>query len=161
AITLAIMAPDGLGDIELVREIAGRVQRLILVTKPAEALGAPEELPFEAEARLIQPLTEQETVACVNAALAAVTQQPGGAEVLQFGMFTLDAAARSCRNATGENVPLTRAEFSLLLALARQPGHVLSRNALSQAAAGRDAEPEDRTVDVLVSRVRRKLEPDP
>jgi DNA-binding winged helix-turn-helix (wHTH) protein len=58
-------------------------------------------------------------------------------------------------------VPLTRAEFSLLLALARHPGRVLSRDELRQAMAGRDADPDDRSVDVLISRLRRKIERDP
>jgi len=58
-------------------------------------------------------------------------------------------------------VPLTRAEFSLLQALAHQPGRVLSRDELSQAVGGRGAEPDDRSVDVLMSRLRRKIEPDP
>jgi len=58
-------------------------------------------------------------------------------------------------------VPLTRAEFALLLVLARHPGRVLSRDQLLDAALGRRAEPYDRSIDVLVGRLRRKIEPDP
>ena len=58
-------------------------------------------------------------------------------------------------------VPLTHAEFALLVVLARHPGRVLSRDQLLDAALGRRAEPYDRSIDVLVGRLRRKIEPDP
>ena len=60
-----------------------------------------------------------------------------------------------------KQVALTRAEFSLLLAFARQPDRVLSRDELTHVVAGRGAKPDDRSVDVLISRLRRKIEPDP
>src|SRR5579862_8484110 len=63
--------------------------------------------------------------------------------------------------ADGKVIALTRAEFRLLGEFAQQPGAVLSRDQLRQAVAGRDAEPDDRSVDVLISRLRRKIEPDP
>src|SRR5262249_34353413 len=56
---------------------------------------------------------------------------------------------------------LTPSEFGLLAALVRGAGRALSRDHLLQAVAGREAEPFDRSVDVLVGRLRRKIEPDP
>src|SRR5262249_27419875 len=81
--------------------------------------------------------------------------------LLRFEGYTLDAGGRTLRNAGGQDIALTRAEFSMLLALARQAGRVLSRDELSQTATGRGAQPEDRSIDVLISRLRRKIEPIP
>ena len=59
--------------------------------------------------------------------------------------------------ADGTEVALTAAEFSLLMAFLERPGKMLSRNQLLDITQGRDAEPFDRSIDVLVSRLRRKL----
>ncbi len=61
----------------------------------------------------------------------------------------------------GKDVPLTRGEFHLLRAFVQRPGRVLSRDQLLQMLAGRDAELYDRSIDMLVVRLRRKIEPDP
>src|SRR6516165_6562581 len=61
----------------------------------------------------------------------------------------------------GREVPLTRAESNLLKELASSPCQVLSREKLRRAIAGRGAEPFDRSIDMLVARLRRKIEPDP
>jgi DNA-binding winged helix-turn-helix (wHTH) protein len=82
-------------------------------------------------------------------------------QVLKFEGYTLDGEARTCLDQTGREVTLTRAELSLLLAFARQPGRVLTRDELSHVVAGRGAEPDDRSVDVLISRLRRKIEREP
>ena len=58
-------------------------------------------------------------------------------------------------------MPLTRAGLALLVVLARHVGRVLSRVQLLDAALGRRAEPYDRSIDVLIGRLRRKIEPDP
>jgi TolB-like protein/DNA-binding response OmpR family regulator len=156
-IALAILAPGRLGAAELAREIAGQVDRRILITEQGE----PVTLPVQADACLVKPLSELETVARVKATLQPDTNELGAARVLRFGRYTLDAGGRSCLDEKGKEVPLTRAEFSLLLALARQPGRVLSRDELHRAMAGRGTEPDDRSVDVLISRLRRKIEADP
>jgi two-component system OmpR family response regulator len=58
-------------------------------------------------------------------------------------------------------VPLSTAEFALLMALVTRPGRVLSRDQLLDLARGRDARAFDRSIDTLVSRLRRKLADDP
>ena len=63
--------------------------------------------------------------------------------------------------ADGKPVALTPGEFALLRELVRRPGRVLSRDQLSRALAGRDAEPYERGIDMLVARLRRKIEADP
>ena len=60
----------------------------------------------------------------------------------------------------GKDIPLTHSEFGLLRAFVERAGRVLSRDQLLQLTVGRDAEPYDRSVDVAVARLRRKIEPD-
>ncbi|MBV8613556.1 MAG: winged helix-turn-helix domain-containing protein, partial [Acetobacteraceae bacterium] len=80
---------------------------------------------------------------------------------LRFEGFTLDPAARTLMDAEGRDVPLRRSEYDLLRAFLAAPGRVLSRDHLLNAVAGRNSEPFDRSVDVLVGRLRRKIEPEP
>ncbi len=80
---------------------------------------------------------------------------------LRFEGFTLDPAARTLVDAGGRDVALRRSEFELLLAFIAAPGRALSRDHLLEAVAGRRSEPFDRSIDVLVGRLRRKIEPEP
>jgi two-component system torCAD operon response regulator TorR len=77
------------------------------------------------------------------------------------GCFALDLDARILIDPSGRNVELRRREFELLMTLARSPGRVMSRSTLLDAIAGREAEAFDRTIDVYVGRLRRKIEKDP
>jgi DNA-binding winged helix-turn-helix (wHTH) protein len=155
----------GAAGVALAVDIKQQLHRLILITEPAETISS--DLPEAA--RLARPFTEQELLALVKAELSvrvASVRPPGvtlpdAPQALQFEGYRLDAQARTCLDPQGKEVSLTRAEFSLLLAFARQAGRVLSRDELSHVVAGRAAEPDDRSVDVLISRLRRKIEPDP
>ena len=156
---LAIVAPDGLGDagFDLARELGDAAGGLIVVAEPDGGKG-----PVEADGCITKPLNEEEVLLRVKAVLPLPTTEDAAAPaVLRFDGYTLDLTRRTCIAANGNKVPLTRAEFRLLRELARRPGVVLSRDHLSQAVAGREAEPDDRSVDVLISRLRRKIEPDP
>jgi DNA-binding response OmpR family regulator len=81
--------------------------------------------------------------------------------LVRFESCTLDLAGRGFLDANGREVPLTVAEFTLLAALIQRPGLVLSRNQLRDALGRGSAEPYDRSIDMLVGRLRRKIEPDP
>jgi DNA-binding response OmpR family regulator len=76
--------------------------------------------------------------------------------VLRVGDLELDTAARKVLKA-GSRIDLTDVEFSLLEALMQSPGKVVSREDLSQAVLGRAFDPFDRSLDMHVSRLRRKL----
>ncbi|MBV8613209.1 MAG: winged helix-turn-helix domain-containing protein, partial [Acetobacteraceae bacterium] len=80
---------------------------------------------------------------------------------LCFEGFTLDPAARTLVDATGREVALRRSEYELLRAFLAAPGRALSRDHLLEAVAGRSSEPFDRSIDVLVGRLRRKIEQEP
>ncbi len=86
---------------------------------------------------------------------------PEALDCVRFASYTLDRSGRTLAGADGRDVPLRRSEFSLLQAFLRAPGRVLGRDHLLDAVAGRLSAPYDRSVDVLVSRLRRKIEPDP
>src|SRR5262245_54703730 len=73
----------------------------------------------------------------------------------------LDLAGHTFVDGSGREVRLTRAETALLTAFVDSPRRVLSRDQLRYAVAGRGAEPYDRSVDMLVARLRRKIESDP
>jgi len=94
-------------------------------------------------------------------ATPAVVSSPLASERLRFLGWELDMAARRLTNPQGGEVPLTGGEFDLLCVLARHPGRVLSRDFLLDQTRGREAGPFDRTIDVQVGRLRKKLEATP
>ena len=161
-IALAILVPDGFGaqGQEVARELGGRVEHLIVIADENEAAEATASL--QPDAGISTPLREPAVLAQVRSALAPppqdATDQP---QVFHLDRYVVDVGQRRCVDADGRELSLTRAEFSLLVALARQPGRILSRDELTRAAVDRGAEPHDRSVDVLISRLRRKIEPDP
>ena len=81
--------------------------------------------------------------------------------MIRFGGWTLNVPRRTLLSPSNEDVRLTQFEFELLLTLARNPGCVLSRDSLIDRVGGRDRAPNDRTIDVLVGRIRRKIEAEP
>jgi DNA-binding winged helix-turn-helix (wHTH) protein len=78
-----------------------------------------------------------------------------------FAGFMLDVAGHSLTGPDAADISLRRSEFDLLLAFLRAPGRVLSRDYLLDAVAGRPSAAFDRSIDVLVGRLRRKIEADP
>ena len=80
---------------------------------------------------------------------------------LRFAGLVLDLDACMLARESGEAVPLTRGEFAVLRMFVSRPGRVISRDALLDAFANRRFEPFDRSVDVLIGKLRRKIESDP
>jgi DNA-binding response OmpR family regulator len=88
-------------------------------------------------------------------------QEKSSTATVQFGDFQLDIDARRLLQPDGEQLELTAMEFDLLVAFARNPNRVLSRERLLDIAHNRDTEPFDRSIDVRIARIRRKVERDP
>lgn len=82
-------------------------------------------------------------------------------KVFKFLGWTLDAGGHSLTGPDGDKVTMTRAEFNLLTSLARAPNRVLSRDYLLDAVSQDADAPTDRLIDILISRVRKKIEPNP
>jgi two-component system phosphate regulon response regulator OmpR len=94
-------------------------------------------------------------------ASAAPAGAPGDAGRLPIGRCTLDLLARRLLDAQGNEVPVTAMEFDLLRAFAEHPNQVLSRDRLLTLTRNREWEPFDRSIDIRIARVRRKIQDDP
>jgi DNA-binding response OmpR family regulator/class 3 adenylate cyclase/predicted ATPase/ABC-type transport system involved in cytochrome c biogenesis ATPase subunit len=159
----AIVAPtsfDGSG-LALARELCADGCRVIVITDPGQAFHMASHILPDAHAFLTQPLDEKRLVSL----LAQITAGQSSKEiappsVLRFEGRSLDLGGHAFFDESGREVPLTRAEFELLALFARFSGRVLSRDQLRNGISGRDLEPYDRSVDMLVARLRRKIEPD-
>ncbi|KQX96212.1 winged helix-turn-helix domain-containing protein [Variovorax sp. Root473] len=139
---------------------------LVIVTGRGDPVDKVVGLEVGADDYVTKPFDLRELAARVKAVLrrltpdasAATAAAPPPPERLRFAGWRLDTAARSLSNAQGEAVPLTTGEFDLLCAFARHPGRVLSRDFLLEQTRGREAAPFDRTIDVQVGRLRKKIE---
>jgi two-component system phosphate regulon response regulator OmpR len=96
-------------------------------------------------------------------AKSAASSQARPQEVagVRFGELLLDLDARRLSRADGTELQITATEFDLLAAFARNPNRVLSRENLLGLAHNRDSEPFDRSIDVRITRIRRKVERNP
>ena len=123
-------------------------------------------LEMGADDYLAKPFNPRELLARIKAVLrraegAVRHTSEGGGRIFAFDDWRLDAAKRELRSADGVLVPLTAGEFDLLVAFAEHPQRVLSRDQLLDLTRGRSALPFDRSIDVQLSRLRRKIEADP
>lgn len=115
-------------------------------------------LEMGADDYLPKPFSPRELLARIRSILRRVADRvPAGAAQIRFADWTLELAAHHLRDPRGVVVPLPTGEFRLLRALAENLNRVLTRDQLIDALAGREASRIDRTVDVLVSRLRRRL----
>ena len=120
-------------------------------------------LEMGADDYLHKPFIPRELLARAKNMLWRAGQGPAaGAPVreLRFANWTLDLNARHLVDPDGIVAPLSGGEFRILRTLAENPNRVMSRDELLEACSGREAGPFDRTVDVMISRLRRRLHDD-
>lgn len=86
-------------------------------------------------------------------------EEPG--DSVQFGKCTLDMATHRLIDESGDEIAITAMEFDLMRAFAERPNRVLSRDQLLELAHNRGWEPFDRSIDIRIARLRRKIEEDP
>ena len=159
-IVLDLMLPDIPGEqvcASLRRHVA--VPILMLTAKSAEA-DRIRGLALGADDYLVKPFSPRELVARVRAILRRTSgslEPPADLLVIDDGRLEIDLAAHEARLA-GAVLSLTATEFRLLAALGRQPRRVFSRFELLQAIQGPDVEGFERTVDVHVMRLRKKMD---
>jgi two-component system OmpR family response regulator len=160
-VVLDVMLPDVSG-LDLCRSLRERsCVPIILLTALKEDVDRIIGLELGADDYLCKPFNPRELVARIRAILRRVEERsdhskPSG-HVFRFEGFVADPETRRVAAADGAEIALTAAEFSLLMAFLERPGKMLSRNQLLEITQGRGAEPFDRSIDVLVSRLRRKL----
>jgi DNA-binding response OmpR family regulator len=159
AIVLDLMLP-GLGGLEITRRVRRESDVPILMLTARSSEGD-KVLGFElgADDYLTKPFSTSELVARVKALLRRTSSAPRERELV-FGALRIDPARRDAER-DGVRIPLTTLEFDLLWFLASRPRHVFSRDALMEQVWGGDRIVGDRSIDSLVSRLRRKLEADP
>jgi two-component system, OmpR family, response regulator len=126
-------------------------------------------LELGADDYVVKPFNPRELVARIKAVLRRTSARPLdlgpaaslGHDCRQFAGWFLDLTARVLTDPAGQVVSLTNAEFLLLEAFVTAPHRVLSREQLLERTRSADAEVFDRTIDVLVLRLRRKIESNP
>lgn len=117
-------------------------------------------LEIGADDYVVKPFGSRELLARIRALLRRSAPRPVQAMTRRFAFdrFIADLDARQLMTETGEFVSLTSAEFELLSCFVIRPRRVLSRDQILDWTHGRSADPFDRTVDILVSRLRKKLD---
>jgi DNA-binding response OmpR family regulator len=159
ALVLDLMLPD-MDGLEVCRRIRARSQiPILMLTARGDAMDRIVGLEIGADDYLPKPFEPREMLARLRAILRR--RLPGApAEVLRFGRLEIDVGARRARLDGGE-CELTDHQFSLLLALARHAGRVMSRDAIMELMRNERLEAFDRSIDVHVSRIRAAIEDDP
>jgi two-component system OmpR family response regulator len=165
-VVLDLMLPgeDGLSLCRRLRE-RSHVPIIILTARGQEVdrvIG----LEMGADDYLAKPFSPRELLARIRAVLrrmkaGALAPAVPPDRMLSFDGWTVDRGLRELRCPKGVRITLTSAEFELLQALCERPGRVLSRDQLVEITQGRSVGAFERSVDILISRLRRKIERDP
>lgn len=162
-----IMMP-GEDGLSLTRSLREMMQiPVILLTARTDETERVIGLEIGADDYVVKPFSPRELVARIRAVMRRARPAPTGewvaedADTHMFGDWTLSEGERGLRHSDGRAVALSTGEYQLLLAFVRHPRQVLSRDRLLDLVRGRDADIFDRSIDNLVSRLRRKLDDDP
>ena len=155
---LDVMLP-GRNGFEVLRELRGRsTMPVLMLTARGDDVDRIVGLEMGADDYLPKPFNPRELVARIRAVLRRHGDRGESMTRLAVGDVVLDSSSRSVR-CDKKEVDLTGVEFKLLEALMRSPGRVVPRDRLARAALDRPLEPFDRSLDVHVSNLRRKLGP--
>lgn len=159
-VILDILLP-GMDGLEVLRRLRQESEVYVLMlTARADEVDKVVGLSLGADDYLTKPFSPRELVARVKALLRRGRGLAAEEGPLVFRRLRIDPAARQVWK-DGEPVDLTPTEFDLLLALARHHGRVLTREQLIERVWGYDYYGDDRTVDVHIGRIRKKIEDDP
>lgn len=140
---------------------------VIIVTGRGESVDRVVGLELGADDYVTKPFDLRELLARVRSILRRSAPAPGKAlpsaesQRLAFDGYVLDTQSHGLYGPQGEPIALTSGEFTLLRVLVENANKVLSRDQLMTHVHGRDAGPYDRSIDVQIGRLRRKIEHDP
>ena len=136
---------------------------IIMLTHKGETVDRVVGLELGADDYVTKPFDSRELLARIRSVLRRVRQTPRpleGGHIAQFSGWVLDLGSQELRSEDGREVRLTSAEFKLLAAFVNHANRVLTRDQLLDYVADREWAPFDRSVDMLVSKLRRKIEDD-
>jgi DNA-binding response OmpR family regulator len=164
---IAMPGEDGLSLARWLRE--HHPVGIILATAAGRQIDRIVGLEIGADDYVVKPYDLRELLARIRSLLRrmksaspAKSQEPGAApKKLQIGNLVLDFAGRRLMSSGGEAVELTAMEFDLLEVLATRPNRILSRAQLLELAHSRATGEGDRSIDIRITRIRKKIEPDP
>ncbi len=164
-VILDLMLP-GEDGFSLARELRAQSSvGIVMLTGKTDTVDKIVGLEVGADDYVTKPFDERELLARVRSVLRRVSddarEHTADANIACFEGWSLDLNAYELVSPDGDLVHLTSHEFQLLEALVRHGHRVLTRDAILELLSGRDWTPEDRSVDVLVGKLRRKLEADP
>jgi two-component system OmpR family response regulator len=161
-VVLDLMLP-GEDGLSLCRQLRARSQvPVLMLTAKGDPVDRIIGLETGADDYLAKPFDPRELLARIRSVLRRAKALPADTEInvpesLSFSGWRLDTRERNLRAPDGVVVPLSGAEYRLLLIFLQNPNAVLSRDQLSNFTFGRDADPLDRTIDMQVSRLRERL----
>lgn len=158
---------DGLSLARFLR--ASTSVAIVMLTAAGEVVDRVVGLEMGADDYIAKPVDLRELLARIRAVLRRSSLRPrqasgtpaSGARRVALGVCQLDLDAHRLYAADGREVPITSMEFDLLKAFADHPNQVLSRDQLLDLAHNKDWEPFDRSIDIRIARLRRKIEDDP
>ncbi|TPL06119.1 response regulator [Mesorhizobium sp. B2-4-14] len=160
-VVLDVMLPDGSG-LDICRALRDRKPQIpvILLTALKEDVDRIIGLELGADDYLGKPFNPRELIARIRAVLRRAVPEEAPAprpRIYRFASYRLEPDTRKVTDARGELIDLTGAEFDLLQVFLDRPGRLLSRDQLLDLTQGRERDPLERSVDVLMSRLRRKF----
>ena len=165
-VILDLMMP-GEDGLTLARELRSRSNAgIIMLTAKTDTVDKVVGLELGADDYVTKPFDQRELLARVHTVLrrakqpATVVASPQ-TKVAHFDGWRLDLIAHDLCSPTGDAVHLTSNQFQLLASLVTRPNRVLTRGEILDVIAGRDWSPMDRSIDVLIGKLRRKIERDP
>jgi len=154
---------DGLSLARHLRERYANIA-IVMLTSASTVVDRIVGLEMGADDYVPKPFDPRELLARVKSVLrrtSSAARADLGAERVRIGKCVLDLAAHRLIDDAGNEVPMTPLEFDLLKAFAEQPNRALSRERILNLTQRRDWDPFDRSVDLRVMRLRKKIEPDP
>jgi len=169
-IDLAVLDINMPGDdgLTLAREIRSSGEAgIIMLTAKSDDIDRIVGLEVGADDYVTKPFNPRELLARIRSVLRRAKAGAGGespatmGREVQMGTCRLNLDSRKLYRADGSEQPLTAMEFDLLATFAAHPGRVLSRDQLLDLAHNKDIEPFDRSIDIRITRIRRKIEADP
>jgi len=142
---------------------------IIMVSGAGETLYRVVGLEVGADDYLAKPFEPRELLARVKSVLRRYQRAPVDASgrkqaamrQVRFGNCLLDLDRRQLLDGNGDDIPVTAMEFDLLQVFAERPHRPLSRDQLMDLTQHRDWDPNDRSIDIRITRLRKKIEPDP